>query len=255
MYSDLKILENKISIFKENFEKKNYPIIFKPNKFDLFLDHFINGSKYLYLNIIEKVIIKKLNFIKKIFLYNIKIIKNFNKLNKKIEVQERVIEKAFSENKNLSNQIKNLDQKLDSIFKESLEKRSYQLEIDKNIKPDFTINNLEQIKTEPNNREEFYQDENVRLSSQLHDTKKKFEILKEELEKHVSQRTVMIDKINSLNDEMKNSNIVTNVFNNDLETKKVKIIDHNQLNINRDTNKNIKIDLNKEVASIFGKNN
>ena len=80
----------------------------------------------------------------------------------------------------------------------------------------------------------------------------KFEILKEELEKHVNQRSVMIDKINSLNDEMNNSNIVTNVFNNDLEKQKINIIDHNTIKkeINHKENK---IDLDKEVASIFGK--
>ena len=252
MYSDLKILENKIFIFRENFKKKDYPIIYEPNKFDLILDHIFSGFKYVFSNYLEKMIFKKLQFIKKIFLYNLKIVKNFNKINRKVERQEKIIEEAFNENKNLSNQIKNLDQKLDLIFKKGIEHKNYHLETDNNIKSNLTSNNLVQTNIEPNNREEFYQDENVRLSSQLHETKKKFEILKEELEKHVNQRSTMIDKINSLNDEMNNSNIVTNVFNNDLEKQKINVIDHNI--IKKEINdKSNKIDLNEEVASIFGK--
>tara|TARA_Y100000389_G_scaffold199778_1_gene238784 strand:+ start:72 stop:833 length:762 start_codon:yes stop_codon:yes gene_type:complete len=252
MISDLNNLEKKIYIFRENFEKKDYPIIYIPNKFDLFLGHIFYGFKYVYSNYLEKMIFKRLQFIKKIFLYNFKIVKNFNKINRKIERQEKIIKEAFNENKDLSNQIKNLDQKLDKIFKESLEHKNYQFEIKNNNESNLSSNNLAKTKTETNNREEFYQDENVRLSSQLHETKKKFEILKEELEKHVSQRSTMIDKINSLNDEMNNSNIVTNVFNNDLEKPIINVVDHNI--IKKDINdKSNKINLNEEVASIFGK--
>ncbi len=252
MFSDLKILEKKIFIFRENFERKDYPIIYKPNKFDLFLGHIFSSFKYIYSNYLIRMIFKKLDLIKKIFLYNLKIVKNFNKINRKIERQEKIIEEAFNENKNLSNQIKNLDQKLDLIFNEGIEDKNYQLEIENNNEIKLSNDNLAQTKNKPTNREEFYQDENVRLSSQLLETKKKFEILKEELEKHVNQRSVMIDKINSLNDEMNNSNIVTNVFNNDLEKQKINIIDHNTIKkeINHKENK---IDLDKEVASIFGK--
>tara|TARA_B110000008_G_C16837294_1_gene511124 strand:- start:23 stop:784 length:762 start_codon:yes stop_codon:yes gene_type:complete len=252
MYSDLKILEEKILIFRENFEKKKYPIIYKPNKFDLFVDHIFDGLRYIYSNYLEKMILKKFQFVKKIFLYNLKIVKNFNKLNRKIEKQEKIIEEALYENKNLSKQIKHLDQKLDTIFNEDLKQKNYQIETDKKNEFNSITNDLEQTKYQPNNREEFYQDENVRLSSQLHDTKKKFEILKEELEKHVSQRTVMIDKINSLNDEMNNSNIVTNVFDNNLEKQKINVIDHNMIKKEINDN-NKKIDLNKEVANIFSK--
>lgn len=252
MYSDLKILENKISNFRKDFEKKDYPITFKPNKFDLFLGQIFSGFEYVYSYYLEKMIFKKLQFIKKIFLYNLKIVKNFNKINRKIERQEKIIEEAFNENKNLSNQIKNLDQKLDTIFKESIEHKNYQFEVKNNNESKLINNNLAKIETKSSDREEFYQDENIRLSSQLHETKKKFEILKEELEKHVSQRSVMINKINSLNDEMNNSNIVTNVFNNDLEKQKINIIDHNT--IKKEINyKENKIDLNEEVASIFSK--
>ena len=76
--------------------------------------------------------------------------------------------------------------------------------------------------------------------------KKKFEILKSELEKYENQRTNLISKINSINDEIKNTNILTNVFENNIH-QEIKITDHNNIQ-----KKDID-DLNEQVKTIFSK--
>ena len=78
--------------------------------------------------------------------------------------------------------------------------------------------------------------------------KKKFDILKSELEKYQEQRSNLISKINSVNEAISDTNVLTNVFNNDLKPK-IDVIDHNKLKI-KDENK---VDLNQQVANIFAK--
>ena len=96
-------------------------------------------------------------------------------------------------------------------------------------------------------KEKFYQDENLRLSSQLQDTKKKFEIMKQEIEKYKKQRSNLINKINSVNDIIEDTNIVTNVFENEQNTKKIEIIDTENIK------KKTKVNLDEEVFNIFRK--
>ena len=87
----------------------------------------------------------------------------------------------------------------------------------------------------------------MRIGSELFETKKKFEILKSEIEKYEQQRSNLISKINSVNDVLKDTNILTNVFDNNIEPK-IKILDPRP-------SKNEKIlDLNNEVKSIFRTN-
>ena len=95
-------------------------------------------------------------------------------------------------------------------------------------------------------RVDFYQEENVRLGSELMETKKKFEILKSEIEKYEQQRSNLISKINSINDEINNSNILTNVFENNVQSE-VHIKDHNKIQ------KKEVDDLNEQVKAIFSK--
>ena len=68
-----------------------------------------------------------------------------------------------------------------------------------------------------------------------------------EIEKFQSQRSNLIDKINSVNDVIQDSNIVTNVFENKNQEKKINIQDPEL------KNKKDKIDLDLEVKKIFAK--
>ena len=97
-----------------------------------------------------------------------------------------------------------------------------------------------------NTKVDFYQEENLRLGSELVDTKKKFEILKNEIEKYENQRSDLISRINSVNDVINDSNVLTNVFENKIEPK-VNIIDPQNIQ-----NKNV-TNLNDQVKAIFSK--
>ena len=94
-------------------------------------------------------------------------------------------------------------------------------------------------------RVDFYQEENVRLGSELLDTKKKFEILKSEIEKYEEQRSNLISKINSVNDAINDTNVLTNVFDNNVKPK-INITDHNKI---EKKDKSL-IDLNEQVKNI-----
>ena len=80
------------------------------------------------------------------------------------------------------------------------------------------------------------------------ETKKKFEILKSEIEKYEQQRSNLISKINSVNDALNDTNVLTNVFNNDVKPK-VNVIDHKKIEIKSN------LDLNEQVKNIFSNKN
>ena len=71
--------------------------------------------------------------------------------------------------------------------------------------------------------------------------------MKMEIEKVQSKRSNLIDKINSVNDVIQDSNIVTNVFENKNQENKINIQDPEL------KNKKDKIDLDLEVKKIFAK--
>jgi hypothetical protein len=71
--------------------------------------------------------------------------------------------------------------------------------------------------------------------------------MKTEIEKFQNQRSNLIEKINSVNDAINDSNVLTNVFENSVKPK-VEIIDHKKIK------KSKTFDINSEVANIFAKN-
>ena len=149
------------------------------------------------------------------------------KLDQKIDLQYQTIQNTFLEsNKRLKKEISDLNLKIDEHLKNN------------NFKP------AENLGHNSSSRVDFYQEENVRLGSELMETKKKFEILKSEIEKYEQQRSNLISKINSVNDALNDTNVLTNVFSNDVKPK-VNVIDHNKI----ETKSNL--DLNEQVKNIF----
>ena len=236
-------LQNKILNFKNNFFKKDELWVYQQNNFDLFLDkvviEIIKITKLILINkttmIIKEKILKTINSL----IDKISSNKNFpvNKLNfdntkiekldQKIDLQYHAIQNTFLEsNKKLKKEISDLNLKIDEHLKNN------------NFKPS------ENLGHNSSSRVDFYQEENVRLGSELLETKKKFEILKCEIEKYEQQRSNLISKINSVNDALNDTNILTNVFNNDIQPK-VSVIDHKKL----ETKNNL--DLNDQVKNIF----
>ena len=245
MICDSTELKLKIDQFRSNFLAKDGAIIFEENKFDLFIGILLNVIKRTILPVINFLLRSIMNIIDKFLDF----ITQQKELKKKILKQEEILFNNTKINSILSEQISQLNTKIDKI---SLNKTSI-LEIENNDKilnRDKTeINQVPNAKIEQvsNNEVDFYQKENLRISNQLFETQKKFEIMKMEIEKFQSQRSNLIDKINSVNDVIQDSNIVTNVFENQNQENKINIQDP-ELKDKKD-----KIDLDLEVKKIFAK--
>jgi len=229
------LLKTKISNFKNLINSKDYPIVYEQNNFDIFLNIVTDYSKKFYFKFLQ-TLAKKIIFMVKNSLNNfLDLISNVNTFEKKIEHQEKIINQTFEINNNLSRQINELSQKFNNYVSNAEKVVTTKEKI--NVKSVNVINN----------KERFYQEENLRLSNELHETKTKFEIIKKEIEKFQNQRSDLINKINSINDVVEDSNIVTSVFNNNYDKDKIKIVDSSK-------NNKIKIqDLNKEIKNIFAK--
>ena len=173
----------------------------------------------------------------------------------------KILEKILQSNQTFSNS-KLLEKRLDEQqkfieqnVKESLELKKDINKINESLSKLLENPNKILESNEPENlghnsiaRVDFYQEENVRLGSELLDTKKKFDILKGELEKYQEQRSNLISKINSVNEAINDTNVLTNVFNNDLKPK-IDVVDHNKLKSKEEN----KVDLNQQVANIFAR--
>ena len=152
-------------------------------------------------------------------------------LSSKVEKLENYIFSSDTKNDELANQNKNLEKnntelntKIDSmghidvyleeINQLKLKNKDLENTIDKlKSYEDNNDQNLNIIK-ELENKIKYYQEENIRISNQLYEANKKFDIIKSEIEVLQDQRSSLIAKINSVNDVIGNSKIVTNVFQN-----------------------------------------
>jgi len=245
MICDSTELKLKIDQFRSNFLAKDGAIIFEENRFDLFIGILLNVIKRTILPVINFLLRSIMNIIDKFLDF----ITQQKELKKKILKQEEILFNNTKINSILSEQISQLNRKIDKI---SLNKTSL-VELEGNDKIlnryNTEINQVTNAKIEQvsNHEVDFYQKENLRISNQLFETQKKFEIMKMEIEKFQSQRSNLIDKINSVNDVIQDSNIVTNVFENKNQENKINIQDPES------NNKKDKIDLDIEVKKIFAK--
>ena len=243
-------LNDRINVFKSNQLNKANHFVYEQNQFDIFLTNsFVNFKKIILVinNKLElkKISIEALKMIKNLFEKLIssisKINENSNKLvltskalEKKLEDQENFIKLNIRENQELKNEIGKINSALSKILD----------------KPENFVKNPapENLGHNSISRVDFYQEENVRLGSELMETKKKFEILKSEIEKYEQQRSNLITKINSVNDALNDTNVLTNVFSNDVKPK-VNVIDHKKI----ETKSNL--DLNEQIKNIFSNKN
>lgn len=243
-----KSLAREISIFKEKIKAKNDLVYkFEPNKFDLFIDDILNIISDNYRRNIDNVFVK--NFLTKsalilknsfsYFLGSLKnIFRSLNNLEKKIETQQELLNKTIEFNKLLSIKISEFDQKLEkTIFKLAQSKTDANIE---NINEKNLLN-----QNSENTKLNIIQEENLRISNELYESRKKIDIMREEVEKYNKQRTELINKINSVNEIVNDSNVLTSVFDNNLKNQKIKVLD---------PSKPIQVkNLELEVKAIFSK--
>ena len=185
------------------------------------------------------------------------------KLQNKVEYFEKInseLNIKLEENINLNNFYKQNNNELNLKLNELAELKPYKSKYLQYKKKNFDLENmLAQIKVDEDKNIEnsnfikkledkikFYQDENIRVGTELSETKKKSEILKDEVEKYENQRSNLISQINSVNDVIKDSNILTSVFENKIESK-INITDPQNIQ------KKPEHDLNEQVKAIFSK--
>ena len=246
-------LQFRINTFKLKQLQKDDLLIIEKNKLDIILDNCFNLIHSILLFVDDKLKVQKnLIFILKMIKISIgKIIDkllNSNELvlrskllEKRMDEHQNFIEQSAKENRELKNDIGKINSALNKI----LENPNNILENSNNISENKISENLGHNSIA---RVDFYQEENVRLGSELLDTKKKFEILKSEIEKYEEQRSNLISKINSVNDAINDTNVLTNVFDNNVKPK-IQITDHNKI---EKKNKGL-VDLNEQVKNIFSK--
>ena len=239
MIESSKKLKTKIDEFYSRFTSKEKIIVYEENKFDVIIGLVFNKVFNMTLTLIKQFIKITMKVLNKFF----DIITQQSELKKRILKQEEILINNSKLNSSLSEQISLLNKKIDKI---SLQNNSNDKDhIENKINNSFNDN---QIQDQPNNKIKFFQNENLRISNELFETKKKFDIIKEEVEKFQNQRSNLIEKINSVNDVIQDSNVVTNVFENEQMINKIDIADPNKKNNNKN------FDLNSEVSKIFNTN-
>ena len=240
-------LKYKIDNFKSKFYSKSEYFICEHDIIGIKIDKYLNNMQNFSLSSLKKIknlIIKIYNSIIKKLDENNKILVKFESLEKKLDSQENILKINFDLSLKLQKEVDHLknnngrnfetaQSNLDNIRSETIGHNSG------NIQPETVEHNS-------NTKIDFYQEENLRLGSELVETKKKFEILKSEIEKYENQRSNLISKINSVNDEINNSNVLTNVFENGIKPK-INIVDHKNIS------KKDEITLNDKVKAIFSK--
>ena len=246
-------LKKRIEEFKGKITVSNDYMVFEPNNFDIFLDRVALKINHQVNDLNNNIMIKKilnsgLFVIKKTLLNFWGSLKNitdkvnliklkFDQLEKKIENQQITINESLNTNKQIKNDLELLNQ--------SIEKLTNKIQINSEISKN---NNLNLVNPE-NDKVKFYQEENVRLGGELLETKKKFDMVKSEIDKYEQQRSNLISKINSVNEALESTNIVTNVFENEVSKPKVSVVDHRNIQKSKPETQ----DINEEIKKIFSK--
>ena len=175
-------------------------------------------------------------------------------INKDSIAQSKItkLEEEISNNNNLLNKTASDDEEIKSELNDykntekNLREKNQELQKSINdLKSNVNHNDKDKTIIELEDKIKHYQDENIRIGSELFESNKKFEITKESLSELQNNRSHLIEKINSINEVIKNENIVTSVFQSDAGNNKIKITDNNK------PAKKDKVDLDKEIKNIF----
>jgi len=229
-------LKQEINNFKSKFLNKSEYFICEQDIVGLVMNKYLDTLQKFFFNNFKKL---KNNFLVKIYKLIVKrsnqtnrLLSKFESLEQKIDSQQLIIERSFNLNSKLQKEVDYINNEIINNFSK--------------FQTNLNDNKNEVIGHNSNTKVDFYQEENLRLGSELVETKKKFEILKSEIEKYENQRSDLISKINSVNEVINDSNVLTNVFENKIEPK-INIIDPQNIQ------KKSEPDLNEQVKAIFSK--
>ena len=166
----------------------------------------------------------------------------------KLKINKLQLEKDLKDRSLLKEQITKLSEKLKSSESEITSLNQDKAELEESINNYKTQEEINRQKiydiSEIENKNKFFQEENLRIGSELLEVKKKHDILRKEIEKYENQKSNLISKINPVNEALNDTNVLTNVFENKVENK-INVIDHNKIE------KKISSDLDEQILNIF----
>ena len=199
---------------------------------------------------------------------------NNSELNSKIDIYQKQINQLKNENKKLNDDLaksledqeiideKNQDLNLKLHELESLKVFKHEAQIlnQKNSDLQITLDNLKIVDVKNKNnldiikaleeKVNFYQEENVRISNDLIESRKKYDIIKNQIQGFEDQRSTLLDRINSVNEIIQNEKVVTSFIGNSQAT--------NHIDIEKEKRSKGKLtkadsDINKQILKIFNK--
>ena len=197
------------------------------------------------------------------------IVKNFLDIkNTTLELENSIKEQELK----LTSTINNDEDKLKDLSDKKIlfDKNKIQADILKNqqflideYKRNINRLNLELTETQKTNQElsisndkiKFYQDDNIRLSSQVNDFQKKYETIKNNFNEVEKEKNVIFNKIKELNNSLLKNNIIGTPFlekkieEDTINSKVLNDISENNLNDNKNSDKDIDLDV--TVNDIF----
>ena len=199
---------------------------------------------------------------------------NNSELNSKIDIYQNQIIQLKNENKELNDELaKSLDNqeiidknnqdlnlKLDELESLKVYKNEAQILNQKNSDLQITLDNLKVVDVKNKNdldiikvleeKVSFYQEENVRISNDLIESRKKYDITKNQIQGFEDQRSTLLDKINSVNEVIQNEKVVTSVFEN---SQTINLNDLEKKNKSKRKLTRTGSDINNEILKIFKK--
>ena len=201
-----KNLNNDFNLLKDNYINKHEALILLENQNNILVNDYKN---------------KELESKSKI-----------EKLEKEISTNNKLLHETNNQNNILVNDYKQLNEK-----NQNLEKTIEDLRLSMSNNNGVNISDLE-------NKIKHYQDENIRISSELVESDKRFAVTRDSLSALQDQRSDLIEKLNSINNVMKGENIISNVFDEST----------NKTNTNQTPKKNKSTsNLDKQIQDIFNK--
>ena len=220
-----KNLNNDFNLLKDNYIKKHEALILLENQNNILVNDYKNKE------LESKSKIEKLE---EEISTNNKLFDETNKIFHETNNNNDLIKSQISE----INDYKQLNEK-----NQNLEKTIEDLRLSMSNNNGVNISDLE-------NKIKHYQDENIRISSELVESDKRFAVTKDSLSALQNQRSDLIEKLNSINHVMKSENIISNVF--DESTDKANSNQAPKANSNQIPKKNIHSgNLDKKIEDIF----
>ena len=238
-----KNLNNEFNLLKDNYIKKHEALILLENQNNILVNDYKNKELESKSKIekLEKEISTNNKLLHETNNQNNILVNDYK--NKELESKSKIekLEKEISTNNNndlIKSQISEInDYKQLNEKNKNLEKTIEDLRLSMSNNNGVNISDLE-------NKIKHYQDENIRISSELVESDKRFAVTRDSLSALQDQRSDLIEKLNSINNVMKGENIISNVFDEST----------NKTNTNQTPKKNKSTgNLDKQIQDIFSK--